>query len=394
MNQWSASRGFTMIETLVSTSILLAIMAGLFALLNPARGAFRSQSASSDLQQQLRVGAEALRHGLLMAGAGSDLGPARGPLHRFVAPVLPRRVGRSTGDPPDMARSDAVTAIYVPATVAQATLRDPLAAGSEVAVLQPGPGCPTGDLSCGFAEGGHVLIFDAARGGSFFTVTSVEGPAIGLRHRDSWTAPAYPSGTSIVEIASHTYYLSLDQQQLRLHDGFDSDLPMLDNVVELSVVYFGEPAPPLPGAQSSDPENPATTYGPAPPDPDVDVADGWPAGENCVFMAGNDTVAPRLPWLGPAGGSLVPLAPAMLDDGPWCPDAAAPNRFDADLLRVRRVRVSFRLQAADASLRGSLAGSARDAWFRFAGTGRDPYQLVPDLGVQFDVSPRNLNLGR
>jgi hypothetical protein len=383
-----------MVEMLVSTGILLAITAGLFALLNPARGAFRSQAASSDLQQQLRVGVEALRHELLMAGAGSDLGAARGPLHRFLAPVLPRRVGRTAGEAPEVVRPDVVTVVYVPGTAAQTTLRESLAAGSEVAILELGPGCPTSDPSCGFREGARVLIFDAIAGGSFFTVTSAEGSTIGLRHRDAWTAPAYPSGTSIVEIASRTYYLSPDLQQLRRSDGFDSDLPMLDNVVDLSVEYFGEPAPPVVRAGSSDPMTPATTYGPAPPDPGVDVPDPWPAGENCVFATGTETVEPRLAWLGPAGGALVPLTSSMLGDGPWCPDASAANRYDADLLRIRRVRVSIRLQAADGSLRGPLAGSSRDAWFRVAGTARDPYRTVPDLEVQFDVAPRNLNFGR
>jgi hypothetical protein len=383
-----------MVEVLVSTGILLVVTAGLFALLGPARGAFSSQAASSDLQQQLRVGAEALRHDLLVAGAGSDLGSVRGPLHRFVAPVLPRRVGRATADAPEVVRSDAVTVIRVPLTSAQATLRDPLAAGSETAVIEPGPGCPVDAPSCGFAAGAHVMIFDAIRGGSFFTVTSVDGQAIGLRHRDSWTPPAYPSGTAIVAIASRTYYLSPDQAQVRVHDGFESDLPMLDNVVELAVGYFGEPAPPVFRHESPDPADPRTTYGPAPPEPDGEVAGWWPAGENCVFMIVSDTVEPRLAWLGPAGGSLVPLAPSMLADGPWCPGPAAANRFDADLLRVRRVRVGLRLQAADAGLRGPLAGSSRDAWFRFAGTARDPYRLVPDVGIQLDVSPRNLNLGR
>jgi hypothetical protein len=79
----------------------------------------------------------------------------------------------------------------------------------------------------------------------------------------------------------------------------------------------------------------------------------------------------------------------MLTDGPWCPDGLAPNRFDADLFRVRKIRVTVRVQSALASLRGP-AGTL----FLKGGTARTGYRYVPDLEVQFDVTPRNLNLDR
>jgi hypothetical protein len=79
----------------------------------------------------------------------------------------------------------------------------------------------------------------------------------------------------------------------------------------------------------------------------------------------------------------------MLTDGPWCPDSISPNRFDADLLRIRRIRVSLRVQSGLASLRGP-AGTL----FARGGTARAGDRYVPDLTVQFDVTPRNMNLGR
>jgi hypothetical protein len=85
----------------------------------------------------------------------------------------------------------------------------------------------------------------------------------------------------------------------------------------------------------------------------------------------------------------VLLSSSMLLDGPWCPDETRVNRFDADLLRVRRVSVTLRVQAAAASLRGP-AGSL----FRRAGTASSAARYVPDLEVHFDVAPRNLNLER
>ena len=39
-------------------------------------------------------------------------------------------------------------------------------------------------------------------------------------------------------------------------------------------------------------------------------------------------------------------------------------------------------------------GQASDARFTNAGTSSGGYKLVPDQAIRFDVSPRNLNLGR
>ena len=62
---------------------------------------------------------------------------------------------------------------------------------------------------------------------------------------------------------------------------------------------------------------------------------------------------PRLPPVAAAAGrSLASCTRSMLTDGPWCPDAAATNRFDADLLRIRMIVVSVRVESANETLRG------------------------------------------
>lgn len=65
-----------------------------------------------------------------------------------------------------------------------------------------------------------------------------------------------------------------------------------------------------------------------------------------------------------------PIATARLADGPWIPNSAALDRFDADLATIRRVRAIVRVMPART----------------FAGI------PLADLEVQIDVSPRNLNL--
>ena len=69
--------------------------------------------------------------------------------------------------------------------------------------------------------------------------------------------------------------------------------------------------------------------------PGVGDADtGYPLGENCAFArSAGGAIVPRLPTLAPQP-VLVALTQSSLTDGPWCPDATNPNRYDADLLRV------------------------------------------------------------
>ncbi|MBI2187873.1 MAG: prepilin-type N-terminal cleavage/methylation domain-containing protein [Acidobacteria bacterium] len=116
------------------------------------------------------------------------------------------------------------------------------------------------------------------------------------------TVLAVPSSTGVPE--SRTYYLRPDPAtgtpQLMRYDGTETDLPVIDSVAGLDLVYFD------------------------------------------------------------AHGA--PIDPAALQDGPWRPSDPDVDMFDADLLRIRRVRVVLRLAAA---------------------------RRVPEHAVQFDVALRN-----
>ena len=78
----------------------------------------------------------------------------------------------------------------------------------------------------------------------------------------------------------------------------------------------------------------------------------------------------------------------MLSDGPYC--GSGPNEFDADLLRVRKVRVTLRMQTASPAFRGAdttlfmQPGHRRRAASATCRTTASP----------FEVTPRNLNLAR
>jgi hypothetical protein len=213
-------------------------------------------------------------------------------------------------------------------------------------------------------------VDDDGRAGVFFRAGT-------LSVRLAAAPPGGPVGDS-----SRTYYLrvSAEASQLMRYDGAASSFPVLDDVVGLSFEYFGEPDPPeMEGVP------PRATYGPTPPPAEVDdPSDAWGRGENCTFAIVGGVHTSRLAGL---GTETLPLAAPVLTDGPWCPDQAAPDRFDADLLRVRRVRVHVRLQAPPA-FRGPAS-----AWFVNGGTAADVRRRVPDQQIQVDVALRNWHAG-
>ena len=192
----------------------------------------------------------------------------------------------------------------------------------------------------------------------------------------------------VAPVDIRTYHLKQDAEgiwQLMQYDGQASDQPAVEDVVALKFEYFGDAEPPV--ASVTQLGHIRVTYGPAPPPIGVDdPGDSWGAGENCVFANAGGQYAPRLQTIGAPG--IVPVSQARLVDGPWCPDDTHAFRFDADLLRIRRVRVHLRLQAAQ-PFRG-LAGP----WFANRGSAGDPARYVPDETVTLEIAPRNINVAR
>jgi hypothetical protein len=305
--------------------------------------------------------------------------------------VQPRKIGflPSYDDPPATFRSDAITLFYVPSTWAQTTLVAAMPVASTELIVDQPPNCPPKDL-CGFEDGMQILLYDET--GSFdpMTITSVMGTAAHLeRNRQGPLSKSYDEGAKVVQVEHRVYYLDTATDQLMLYDGYRSSAPVVDNVVALEFEYYGEPDPPALRRPDIDR---STTYGPAPPA--LDAAQwSWPAGENCTIQVVAGRQQPRLPALGMPGGGLVRLSVADLTDGPWCPAGESPDRFDADLFRVRTIRVSLRIQSGSPEFRSAI-GRGADALFLRPGTSHGGYIQVPDLPIRFDVSPRNLNLGR
>jgi hypothetical protein len=384
-------RGFSLLEAVIATGLTMAIVASVFAMMHPALGAFATEPEVADMQQRLRVGVDTLTRDLTMAGAGAYIGGHTGPLIHYFAPVLPFRQGASRDDAVGTFRTDTITIISVPTTSAQTTLGADLMPADLTLQAAVEPGCPVGTNLCGFTADMTVLVYDDTGNFDAFTIATVTDSVgqltLAARPADSSTT-IYKTGSKVVEARVHTYYLKADSAsqtfQLMQYDGSaNADVPVVDHVVGLAFEYYGEPrAPSLTTARN-------TSYGPAPPALGIKTT-AYPAGENCAFQVDETSgqQVSRLPALN-ATIALTQLTAAQLADGPWCPDETNANRWDADLLRIRKVGVTIRVEAALAALRGPAG-----VLFTNGGSSRAATRWAPDQEIRFQVAPRNMNLGR
>ena len=365
--------GFTITELIVSTAIMLVVTGAIFSLVNPAQGSGQAQPEVADVQQRMRVGNETLFKEIVMAGAGTYQGPVRGSLNNFFAPVLPRRTGFTSPDSYTTFRTDAITLVYVPNTYSQTSISSDMPNVSAELKVTPQSNCPQGEQLCGFSEGMGVLIFDSNGNFDAFTITQVQDNAGHLQHRGQDLSVPYDIGASITQVVSNTYWLDRTTHQLKQYDGYSTDVPLVDNVVDLRFAYFGDVNPPTA------------------PRPLIGTA-------NCIFDASGNNL---LPTLTADEGSLTALSGAMLTDGPWC--GGGTNRYDADLLRIRKIRITLRLQAAKPEMRAKDTGGVSapacnsapySGLFMCPGSASGGERFIPDYTVTFDVSPRNLNLTR
>ena len=361
------TRGFSLVEIAIALGILLAVTGALFALLNPARGAFQPQLEAIDMHQRLRLSVEALTRDLIMGGAGAG---------KYFAAILPYRRGPVAPDPAGSYFADRISVVYVPAAAWETRVTVPTDGGLSITVLPQGS-CPAARPLCGFEVNGLAAIFDETGFYDTFRVASVQDDPPTLVRVAGTLSKAYGAGATVAPMVSATYWIRTDVRggasQLMKYDGQQTDLPVSDNVLGLRFAYFGDPTPPVIRRPLSDAAGPWTSYGPRPPDLDEDdpSTPAYGAGENCVFIIVNGTTVtrPEMTDLGGSSPSLVPLDGRLLTDGPWCPDPSAQNRFDADLLRVRKVRVTFRVRPSRVFLRP-----------------------LDEEQITFEVTPRNLSL--
>ena len=350
---------FSLLEALVALALTMVLIGAAVPLVANNSVVAATAPEMVDEQQRARLGAEGLIRDLTVAGAGLSVGPHAGPLVSTFAPIIPRRMGLTGADAINVARSDAVTLIYVPTTAAQSVLLQAMTSPADGLQVDVSQGCPVGTQVCGLQQGSTALLFEDSGRFDLVGILGLVGSSATIEHRQQGIPVfSYQPGAAVAEAELHTYYFDSANRQLRHADGAHSDVPVVDNVVSLSFEYFGDPLPPTM------------------PKPPLGIA-------NCLYDVTGAAIA-AMPILAASGGTLASLPLGMFSDGPWC--AAGSNSFDADLLRIRLVRVTLRVQVSNTMMRGTSSD------FVVGGLGRGA-RMIPDYTMRFDVAPRNMGPG-
>jgi hypothetical protein len=305
-------RGFSIVELLVAAAILMVVTAALLQFASATARVAHVQGDLADMSQRGRVAAALLYRDLSMAGAGPWHGPGAGGLAGRVPAVRPYRAGARQPDPELAFFDDRLSLLYVPDTRVQTRLLAEMAGpGAPLVIDADGAGCPAGD-ACGFRAGDRALILGSESGEhEVFTVQSASG---GLLMASEPLSMAYGADSAVAAVTERVYYVARVERRLMVYDGAQTDAIVLDNVSDMRVTLFAVL-----------PDQPAA----------------WEV-----------------------------LGEAALTDGPLL--GTSPHRFDADLLRIRRVRITLTLDAP--------AG-----WRAFGG-------WRPTRVVTLDVTPRNLGV--
>lgn len=392
-----SSAGVTIVELMVAMAVTLVLSGAALGVVNTLRGFVAAQPEISDMQQRLRTALHLMANELVNAGAGLDRTALAGPLLHVLPPIVPYRRGQvdDDGQAGVWFRPDALSLAYVAGASAQAPIIGAVDDGARLLVdLGANCGAFAPTEVCGFVRGMRAVVLDPTGAHDFVTVERVAGSRVDLVHRGA-LASAYADGRAVLaHVAVHTYALRVDAAtgtpQLSHYDGFVTERAAVDHVVGLSFEYFGTPEPPQLRAVGRPAERPGpwTSYGPAPPPLGMDdPSTSWAPGENCLFLVDEGVQVPRLAALGPPG-SLVELPEAVLGDGPWCPDDRSPRRFDADLLRIRRVRIRVRVEVAARAMRGPVG-----RLFTRGGARSFAMGVAPDQEAVLDITPRSLSAG-
>ncbi|HKY22283.1 MAG TPA: prepilin-type N-terminal cleavage/methylation domain-containing protein [Vicinamibacterales bacterium] len=225
-------------------------------------------------------------------------------------PVLPFRTGARSPDPPGTFFDDRISVLYVPTSGAGTTLRVATEEGN-IVLVNAQPGCPAGSPLCSFAANELAVICDESGAYDTFRILEVQPASLALVHEGRTLSKSYAPGTTVAPVVAATYWVQTDPStghgQLMKYDGDRTDLPVVDDVAALRFEYYG-------GAGRFD--------------------------------------------------------RAQLTDGPWLPDPAFTTRYDADLLLIRRIRITLQVRQQQPLLRAPLV----------------------DQEITFDVTPRNLGL--
>lgn len=369
------ARGFTLVEMLVALVVTLLVSGAALVLARGARTAFAVEPAAMETVRRLRDGAETLASAIAGAGGELDVGDATRSLLSSVPAVQLLAPAE-----------DGFGELIVTRVVQGGRGR--------LAWDQPGPGgsltldtsegvCPRSGSVCGFDAGDVAVVFDDRGHFDVLIIAAVSEPLARITPRAP-LSHAYGAGASIVAARRDHLFLTARPdggKTLTRVTAAGAREPILDGVTRLQFQAWGEPAPPA--LQAAALGVGFARYGlPPPPADALDPEAIFPVGSHCLvsYDAGApvSTLTPRTP----ESDGLARLAPAELNDGPWCPHDDAAIRFDADWYRVRRIDVVLGVEALADEFRGAVG-----ALFARGGTAaHDAPRWIRDREIRFNVA--------
>ena len=232
----SRQQGYTVVEVLIASAVMLSVLAGVTALLHHGLIGAPLLEEAADLHQRTRVAADAIATELRAAAAGGPFGR----LTDYVAAVLPRRIE----DGPTAASTDVLTIIYVPQGGASSRLVATLDPGSSTALVEAVDDCPALVTACGFNANTRALLFDATGRSDIVSVDAI-GPGL-LTISDVWgsRSGSFAPGAQVAEVEAVTFQLDSALRQLRRRTGA-ATFALADHVAVLRFEYFDGALAPL-----------------------------------------------------------------------------------------------------------------------------------------------------
>jgi prepilin-type N-terminal cleavage/methylation domain-containing protein len=220
------TRGFSLVEVLVSMALLVTLMAGVVGLVVSGQRIARVQPEIADQQQRARMAVQALSQDISHAGAGLDTGERAGSLQRFFGSLVPSLDG-------------GVTVWYVSAREAQAALAASAGPGSSLLTLASTTVCPAPQFACAFAPSTTGILFDSTGCHDVVRIDATGAATLQL-HTPPNGCP-YSPGASIAQGEVRTYRIDpLARQLFRRDESTGIDAPVLDGIDAMTIEYYGD----------------------------------------------------------------------------------------------------------------------------------------------------------
>lgn len=225
-----SGQGFSLVELLIATALLLVITGALVAAVVPVRHVVARADARDAMVAGGRGALELLHAAVHEAGSGDAIGGRA----FFAAMVPPVVILRDLDATEEVEAGAALRLSRVPAGAAQAIVRDPIAAGhAHLRIDAAGP-CPGLFGVCGFTPGLRAVVYDDT-GIAAFTVTAVR--ADGTLHVSPPIDATFAPGAIAAAVSTVTFGLRPAGEAFDLVRLSDAGAlqPVVSNVVEFSV---------------------------------------------------------------------------------------------------------------------------------------------------------------